>query len=211
MTPRTRIVGLPANAGEALVLRRLCEARFTRYPIFDGNLDKITGVLHVKNLARQQVHPEESFDLMQIASEPLFVPESLSTEDMLVQFRREGTQMAIVVDEFGGTAGLVTIEDLVEEVVGEIQSEFDHEITPLQTIAPGKLRVRGDLLLAELNQHYDLNLSYPGADTVGGMLMARLGRVLQPGDVAEVEGMRFEVESVRGLAVQTVLIELPEQ
>jgi CBS domain containing-hemolysin-like protein len=211
MTPRTRIVGLSTNASEEMVLGRMCEARFTRYPVFEGNLDKITGILHVKNFARQQVHAEILFDLDQLASKPLFVPEALSTEEMLVQFRREGAQMAIVVDEFGGTAGLVTIEDLVEEVVGEIQSEFDQEIPPLQALEPGKLRVRGDLLLAELNQHYDLNLAHPDADTVGGLLMALLGRVLRPGDAAELDGLRFEVESVRGLAVQTVLIELPER
>jgi CBS domain containing-hemolysin-like protein len=210
MTPRTRIVGIPATASEEAVLRRICQARFTRYPVYEGHLDRIIGILHIKTMARRQIHSMDEFDISQLSNQPVFVPESLSIERMLARFRREGLQMAIVVDEFGGTAGLVTIEDLIEEVVGEIHDEFDQEIAPIQTLEPGVLRVRGDLLLAELNQHYDLTLSHPDADTIGGLLMAVLGRILRSGDTAELGGVRFEVESVRGLAVQTVLVIIPK-
>lgn len=209
MTPRTRIVGIPAGADEKTVLDLVCQAHYTRYPIYEDDLDQITGILHIKNLARQQIHPESPFDITHLASSPIFIPESLSIEEVIVRFRQKGTQMAIVFDEFGGTAGLVTLEDLVEEVVGEIQDEFDQELPPIQTLEPGRLRVRGDLLLDELNQHHDLKLSHPDADTVGGLLMALLGRMLDEGDVVESESVRFEVESVKGLAVQTVLVELP--
>lgn len=212
MTPRTRIVGLPVSADEKTVLTRACEARFTRLPIFEDGLDQIIGVLHLKDLARQQIHPDERFNLRNIARQIVFVPESLSLEDMLSRFRRERFQMAIVIDEFGGTAGLVTIEDVVEEVVGEILDEFDQEIVPINRIRPGKLRVRGDLLLDELNQHYHLNLEHPDADTVGGLLMASLGRVLKPGDAFTTQsGVRLEVETVKGLAVQTVLVDIPPE
>jgi CBS domain containing-hemolysin-like protein len=129
---------------------------------------------------------------------------------MLVRFRRESFQMAIVLDEYGGTAGLVTLEDVVEEVVGEILDEFDQELPPIQALAPQKLRVRGDLLIDELNQHYDLRLYYPSAETVGGLLMVELGRMVQPGDSVEYAGVRFEVENVLGRSVQTVLVQLPE-
>ena len=128
---------------------------------------------------------------------------------MLIRFRQEGLKMAIILDEYGGTAGLVTLEDLVEEVVGEIFDEFDQEIIPIQTINAQKLRVRGDLLLDELEQHYHLNLEHPDADTVAGLMMAILGRMLQAGDTAQYQGVHFEVESVLGLAVQSVLVDLP--
>jgi CBS domain containing-hemolysin-like protein len=212
MTPRTRIVGLPVSADEKMVLTRACEARFTRLPIFEDGLDQIIGVLHIKDLARQQIHPQEGFNLRKIARQTVFVPESLSLEDMLTRFRRERFQMAVVMDEFGGTAGLVTIEDVVEEVVGEILDEFDQEIAPIHRIRPGRLRVRGDLLLDELNQHYRLNLEHPDADTVGGLLMASLGRVLNPGDAFTTQsGVHLEVETVKGLAVQTVLVDIPRK
>jgi CBS domain containing-hemolysin-like protein len=209
MTPRTRIAGIPVTITEGEVLHLVCDARFTRFPVFDGNLDQIVGIMHTKNLARQQVHIGEEFDIHRISRPAVFVPESLSLEEMLVRFRQEGDQMAIVMDEFGGTAGLVTMEDLVEEVVGEILDEFDQEIPPIQKLGKNRLRVRGDLLLAELNQHYDLILEHPDADTVGGLIMAVLGRVVRPMDTIETDGMKFEVETVEGHAARTVVVTFP--
>lgn len=210
MTPRTRIVGVPADASPEAVLRRLCETRQTRYPVFENDLDQIVGTLHIKDLARHRARGEPEGDVRSLARPVVFLPESLTLEKTLLRFRKEGLQIAIVIDEFGGTAGLVTLEDLVEEVVGEIQDEFDQEIQPLQQIEPGLLRVRGDLILDELNQHYDLALVVPEVDTVGGLVMARLGRIPQAGDEIRVGGVAFQVEAVSGLAVQTILIRLPE-
>jgi CBS domain containing-hemolysin-like protein len=210
MTPRNRITGIPASIDKEGLLVLVCEKGYTRYPVFDGNLDQITGILHIKNLTRQQVHLNETFVMSRLVSPVIFVPESVSLEEMLVRFRREGMQMAIVLDEYGGTAGLVTLEDVVEEVVGEILDEFDQEIEPMMPIGPSKLRVRGDLLLDELNQHHHLKLEHPDADTVAGLVMVLLGRMLRPGDTVEYDGARFQVEAVKGLAVQTLLVQLPE-
>ena len=208
MTPRTRIQGIPINFDEVSTLNRVCQARASRFPVFEESIDRIIGILHVKDLARYRLDPTQPFDLQEMLRPALFVPESLSLEELLIRFRQEGIQMAIVIDEFGGTSGLVTIEDLVEEVVGEIQDEFDREIPPIQQLETGKLRVRGDLLLDELNQHHDLNLHHKDADTVGGFLMVLLGRVLHSGDEIETNGVKFEVEAVNGLEVQTVLVDL---
>lgn len=210
MTPRNRITGISIHSNEADLLSLICEKGYTRYPAYDGDLDQIVGVLHTKNLARQQVNADQPFDLPALLSPTLFLPETVSLEEMIIRFRREGLLMAIVLDEYGGTAGLVTLEDLVEEVVGEIMDEFDQEIIPIQILSPYRLRIRGDLLLDELNQHYDLKLEHPAADTVAGLLMAELGRMLQSGDSAQYQGVRFEVETVQGLAVQTVIVDLAE-
>ena len=119
--------------------------------------------------------------------------------------------MAIVVDEYGGTAGIVTIEDLIEEVVGEIQDEFDNEILPIEVLEENKiLRVRGDLLLDELNQLYDLELEIDDIYTVGGLVMKLLGRIPAPADTVTQNGLQFRVESTERLAVQSVLIYLPD-
>ena len=209
MTPRNRVTGISIDSNESEVLDLVCDRGYSRFPVYDGNLDQIVGVLHIKNLARQQVHEEQVFHLPDLVSPTLYVPESVSLEEMLLLFKREGQLIAIVLDEYGGTAGLITLEDLVEEVVGEILDEFDQEIIPIQVIDQHKLRIRGDLLLDELNQHFDLDLDHPDADTVAGVVMAELGRMLKTGDSVEFQGVRFEVETMLGLAVQTVLVELP--
>jgi len=210
-TPRNHIIGIPTTMDEQSVLLRACQARYTRLPVYNEDLDHITGILHLKDLARQQVDPEKDFILTDIISPPKYVPESLSLEDMLVQFRRERFQIAVVIDEFGGTAGVVSIEDLVEEVVGEILDEFDQEILPIQEIEENVLRVRGDLLIDELNQHFDLNIPHPDADSVGGLIMAQLGRIVNPGDKIVIDGVRMEVETVKGLVIQTVFVTIPNE
>ncbi len=136
----------------------------------------------------------------------IYIPESLALEKMLIRLRTEQIQMAIVIDEYGGTAGLVTIEDLVEEVVGEIQDEFDQEIMLIEELPSGSLRVRGDLLLDELNQLYDLDVQHANADTVGGLVMVLLGRIPNPGDRVDYGEITIEVKEVDGLAVQTVVV-----
>ncbi len=211
MTPRNHIAGINAISGEANVLTQVCEGRHSRYPIYEHDLDQIMGILHIKDLARRQVHDDLSFDLHSLLRPAVFVPESLSLEQMLIRFRQTRSPIAIVMDEFGGTAGLVTLEDVVEEVVGEILDEFDQELTPLEHIQPGTVRVRGDLLVDELNQLCDLDIDHPEADTVGGLVMALLGRVAQSGDTAEHDGVTFEVETAEGLAIRTLIVQLPQE
>jgi len=209
MTPRNHIIGIPTTMDEQSALLRTCQARYSRLPVYKEDLDHITGILHLKDLARQQVDPEREFILTELIRPPKYVPESLSLEDMLVQFRREGVQIAIVIDEYGGTAGVVSIEDLVEEVVGEILDEFDQEILPIQELENNVLRVRGDLLIDELNQHFDLNISHPDADSVGGLIMAQLGRIVNPGDKILIDNVTMEVETAKGLVIQTVFVTIP--
>jgi CBS domain containing-hemolysin-like protein len=210
MTPRNHVVGLPVTSSEQDVLALICEKRHSRYPVYEKDLDNIVGVLHVKALARQEAGGErQPFDLRHLVRPLAFVPESLPLNHMLNKFRRERHQLAVVVDEYGGTAGLITLEDVVEEVVGEILDEFDQEIPPLERLSKTEVRARGDLLIGELNQLCDLDIFHPEVDTIGGLVMAKLGRVAQPGDSVEIDTVAFEVESVEGLAVQTVLVRLP--
>ncbi len=210
MTRRKQVVGLSIRADEQETLRFVCQQRHSRYPVYDKGLDDIIGVLHVKTLARQQANRDrQPFDLRQLARPAAYVPESLPLDQALTRLRRDRRQLAIGVDEYGGTAGLVTLEDIIEEVVGEILDEFDLEIAPLERLDDGLVRARGDLLVDELNQLCDLSLKHPEADTVGGLVMANLGRLAEQGDRVTVEGVTFEVEGVEGLAVQTVLVRLP--
>ena len=150
-------------------------------------------------------------DLNSMLRSPNYVPESLALDEMLSRFRSEHFQIAIVLDEYGGTAGLITIEDLAEELIGEIQDEFDEELAPFEEIAARTFRIRGDLLLDELDQHFDVEFEEERAETIGGLIMSRLGHVASPGEHIEYRGISFTVETVDGLAINTVILELPEK
>jgi CBS domain containing-hemolysin-like protein len=208
MTPRNRVRGLPIEATAEEVLEELCRSRLSRYPVYQGSLDRVMGVLHVKDLARHLAGGQAKFELGSLLRPALFVPASLPLEDTLARLRRRRSSVAMVFDEFGGTAGMITLEDLVEEVVGEIRDEFDQEVPPIQRLGPGLVRVRGDVILAELDQHFDLDLAHPGAETVAGLVMAELGRIAVPGDSVQYGGVRLEVETMDRLAVATVLVHL---
>ncbi|HMN28344.1 MAG TPA: hemolysin family protein [Caldilineaceae bacterium] len=209
MTPRTRMQALPVGASLETVLDTVCQNGYSRYPVYVESRDQVIGVLYVKDLARQIALGAQALDLRTLVRPAAFAPETVLLEQMLQRFRNEHIQIAIVVDEFGGTAGLVTLEDLVEELIGEIQDEYDEEIPPMEEIAANVVRARGDLLIDELNQHYAVDLDREEADTVGGLVMATLGRVPEVGAVALVDGLRFEVETVTGRAIDTLIIRLP--
>lgn len=213
MTPRTRLVGVPLDATLDEVLTTVGESRFSRYPVYAEDMDHVQGILHIKDISRFHVNESisnDKFSVEELMRNVTFVPESVSLAQMLGQFQRGRSQLAMIVDEYGGVAGMVTMEDLVEELVGEIQDEHEEEILPFERLSDGQVLVRGDLLLDELEQHFELELDDDAADTIGGFVMALLGRVPQPGDTVQYEDSVFEVQSVDGFAVEKVLISLPK-
>lgn len=213
MTPRTRLVGIPIDSTLDDVLNTVGESRFSRYPVYEDDMDHVKGILHIKDISRFHVDETVSNDNFRVHDAMRsvnFIPESVSLAQMLGQFQRERSQLAMIVDEYGGVAGMVTMEDLVEELVGEIQDEHEEEIQPFERLNDEQVLVRGDLLLDELEQHFEVDLDNDVADTVGGFVMSLLGRVPQVGDTVEYEELLFDVKSVDGLAVGTVLINIPD-
>jgi CBS domain containing-hemolysin-like protein len=213
MTPRPRIVAFPVNISEEELQARIAHSPHSRFPIYDGDLDHIIGLLLVKDFVRHQIQQPDPFELKALLRHMPAVPEALPIERLLAAFRRSHVHMALVIDEYGGTAGIVTLEDLVEEVVGEVHDEFDQaETLPLCEVEPGVLIARGDLLLDDLREATPIAVpdadELPEVDTVGGLVLDKLGRPPQPGDQIEVNGTLFTVESVKGLAVWTVRIDL---
>ncbi len=209
MTPRNRMATLPLDADLTTVLDTISAERHSRYPVYAETRDEIVGILHVKDLARHLVQPAAAFHLADLIRPAMFVPESVALDDMLAQFRTQHAQIAMVLDEYGGTAGVITLEDLAEEIIGEILDMDDEELAPFVRIAPNALRVRGDLLLDELTQHYDLEFDTDEADTVGGLIMALLGQVARPGDEVTQGDIHFVVETTEGMAVASALVYLP--
>ena len=199
MVPRTEIVAIPDDTTVAGVVEVLKQSPFTRLPVYHEDLDHIVGVIHVKDVVGAA--PERL--VRDIMRKPLYLPETTHLDRALAQFRRERVQLAIVVDEFGGTAGLVTLEDVIEELVGEVQDEFDRE-APMLREEGGVYLINGLMTLNELRERLGLDLADEPYDTVGGMIFGRLGRLAQVGDTVDAERYRFTVTAIDGRRVAQV-------
>ncbi len=209
MTHRTRVEAFPLDVSEEQLLEELGRSNHSRFPIYQGDLDNVVGVLHLKDLVRQQIHRPGEFDLRALLRRAPIVPEYAAVGPLLTSLRRLRLHMAVVIDEFGGTEGIVTLEDLVEEVVGEVQDEFDQELPPLRQVGPADYVLRGDLPLEELDELSPLGDDLPDVNSVGGLIVALLGSMPAVGDQATWRGMEFTVESVAGRAVRTARVRLP--
>jgi len=206
MVPRTEIVAVPEDLDLAGLLSVARLNRLSRFPVYREDLDHIVGVVHVKDLVGvDRSSRATAHDLMRKIPA---IPETLRLDQALTEFRRQRTGMAIVIDEFGGTAGLVALEDVLEELVGEVQDEFEKESGPrFREEGPGTYVVDGLVSLDDLRERLRLELTDEPYDTVGGMVFGRLGRLAKPGDVVEVEGYRFQVTAIDGRRVSEVRVQ----
>ena len=210
MVPRIAMVAMPVTATFDEVLATLIDEGHSRVPVFEESVDKVVGILYAKDLLPYlRTGAVEPVDLRPLLRQPVFVPESMSIDDLLHEFQRRKVHMAIALDEYGGTAGLVTIEDLLEEIVGEIQDEYDVEEPLVETIDADSARFDGRVSVDDLLDQFDLKTALEDDeeyDTVGGLVYHRLGRVPVPGDRIEVGGLRITVESTDGRRVAKVLV-----
>lgn len=207
MVPRTRIVGLDLEAPRKEMLQAILENKFSRYPVYRGSIENIVGFIHGKDFLGRMVSDPE-FDMETIVRPPFFVPESKKVNDLLKEMQRKRTHMAMVVDEYGGMDGLVTTEDLLEELVGEIEDEHDvGEPGRVQRLADGSMLVDAQLSLSDLDGFLDIkkeeDLHY---DTLAGLILDRLGRVPEQGERLEVDGIVLVCEDVTKTAILKVRI-----
>lgn len=203
MVPRVKVVGLDLDDGSAAVLDILESSPHTRYPVMDGDLDHIVGIAHVKDLLGGL--PANT----KVASLPVrpvpYVPESATTEEILARMRVERSQLVVVMDEHGGTAGIVTLEDLLEEVVGELTDDATAP-SEIRKREDGRWIVAGTVRLVDAGEAISAELEHPDVESVSGLVLALLGRPPRVGDVVEHEGAMVEVVSVRGQGVHEALI-----
>jgi putative hemolysin len=211
MTPRIDVKALDAGAGLPALLDLIVDSGHSRIPVYEGSVDAVLGIVHAKDLLPALARGERALDLRTVMRPPLLVPENRRVDDLLDEFRRSGVQLAIIQDEYGGTAGLVTIEDLLEELVGEITDEYDQEGPLLQRLEPGVYRVDARMGIDDLNEQLGLDLPREDFDTVGGFVFGRLGRQPEEGESAHYEGLEFVVEKTDGRRVDTLrLITRPD-
>jgi CBS domain containing-hemolysin-like protein len=201
MVPRVRVAGVPLGSTPDEVRAIVAEHRRTRYPVFEGDLDHIVGMVHVKDLLRRllQGGPLVAADVRRLPA----VPETAPLDDVLATMQHAHAHLALVIDEHGGTAGIISLEDLFEEVVGELDEEAvaAPSIVPL---ADGGVKAAGTVRLDELGQHFNLDLDHEEVDSISGLVLTHLGRPPRVGDVVMYGRMRFEVTATRGRGVKEV-------
>ena len=209
MVPRPDVVAVPVGLPVQEVLRLVLSHPFTRYPVFDGELDDIVGVLHVRDLF-SALHERglESTDLRTILREAIMVPETKPLDELLAEFQRTSNHLAIVVDEYGSVEGLVTLEDLLEEIVGEIGDEFDLPDAGILRIGRGRVRLVGSFPIDEFNERFGKSLPVDDYHTIGGFVFGELGRVPKVGDIVAFDGARFEVSAIDGPRIREVDVTL---
>jgi putative hemolysin len=209
--PRTRIVAAEASRPVRDVIALAADSAYTRIPIYEGDIDQIIGIVHLRDLfTLYRADPDASVD--SIVRPVPFVPETLTTSVVWDRLNETQSYVAIVFDEYGGTSGLVTREDLVEELFGELQDEFDQEQALMTQVGAGRLSVRGDLLTSVLNDRLDIDLPHEQSRTVGGLVMDALGRIPEVGDEIEIDGVQLRVEAVDQRSATRVCVTIePEE
>ncbi|NMC12540.1 MAG: HlyC/CorC family transporter [Chloroflexi bacterium] len=207
MIPRTEMVAVEADIPLVEIIKLINESTYTKFPVYDDNLDQILGIVHVKDLLRvlQSGNWKES-TARTLVREAIFVPETITVGALLQQFRQYRQHIAIVLDEYGGTAGLVTLEDLLEEIVGEVSDPFDVDSEEIKLLPDGSALIDGMTLIEDVNQQLNLNLSDPNYDTIAGYIMGKLGRIPHLHDVVEADGIRLRVESMDDLRIERILL-----
>jgi putative hemolysin len=209
MVPRIAMATIQATATFDEAIETIVEHGHSRIPVYDESVDEILGILYAKDLLpflRESAGPRP--DLRTLLRTPVYIPESMTVDDLLHEFQRRKVHLAIVLDEYGGTAGLVTIEDLLEEIVGEIQDEYDVEEPMIVRLSDDEARLDGRASVDDLAELFDTNLGLEDEDeydTVGGLIYHRIGGVPTPGDRVEVDGVTLTVESTDGRRVGKVL------
>jgi CBS domain containing-hemolysin-like protein len=210
MVPRIDVFALDVHTPLHEVRERVSIAGHSRVLVYDGGIDRVVGILYVKDLVR--VCPEEGAapDLSQLVRDPFYVPEGKKIDEMLREFQLRKKHMAVVVDEYGGTSGIVTLEDILEEIVGEIRDEYDEETPLIRQVSKGEYLVAGRTNLGDLNDLLKVAIPADEVDTLGGFLYNLIGRVPEEGEEMEFGSIRFKINRLDGQRIAEVLMELQD-
>lgn len=205
MVPRTEVLAIEAGTRLEDIINMVVQQTYTKLPVYEEDLDQIIGILHVKDMLRVMNGPDsKDITARQMMRETIYIPETLPVNELLHQFRHHRQHIAIVLDEYGGTAGLVTLEDLLEEIVGEVGDPFDEDIPEIQTLPDGSVIIDGLTLIETVNQQLLLSLSDPHYDTIAGYFLGKLGHIPEVGEDIESGGVRLQVESMDGLRIAQI-------
>jgi hemolysin (HlyC) family protein len=206
MVPRTEVVAVDVNTPIDQVIQTILQSGHSRIPAYEEAIDRIVGLVYAKDLLSRW--GAERIDLRTVLREAYFIPETKPLDDLLDEFRKKHMHLAIVIDEYGGTSGLVTMEDLIEEIVGEIVDEYDDDVTLLQKISDNEVMASARLEVDELFDHFDLEEPEGKFTTIGGWIFSHTGYIPQQGEAIDIDGMRVVVEAADERTVKRVRIAL---
>jgi putative hemolysin len=206
MVHRTRLVTASVKDPVETVIDLAIDAGYSRIPLIEESIDDVVGFVHVKDLFRRHVNGRS--DMESVIRDVVYVPETMPVLDVWEKLNAGGNYLAIVFDEYGGTAGMITFEDLIEEIFGELQDEFDDEMALIARDEEGRVYLRGDLLVSDVNEYLELSLP-DEADTLSGLVFSRLGRSPRVGDEVNFGDIQIRVEAMEDLGVSEVSLQLP--
>jgi len=214
MIPRTEMVCIQADSSIEQALDLVTETLLTKFPVYEEDLDHIIGILHTKDLVRAVHTRRPDVTVRDLVREAVFLPESIRVDDVLARLRQRRQHIAIVLDEYGGTAGLVTLEDLLEELVGDVQDAFDRPEPQIRRLSDTAALIDGLVLIEEVNEAFDLHLVDPNYDTIAGYFLGQQRHMAKVGDVVEVidsgRRLRFRVEATDSLRIALLKLEISD-
>ena len=216
MVPRTDMVCISDDITLDELNKIAAETQYTRYPVYDGDIDHITGIIHVKDLFALSVK-DEICPIKKLQREVMLVPETITMDNLVLEFKKRKGQMAIVIDEFGGTSGLITLEDVLEEIFGEVQDEFDEEeeICDIVEVEPNHYVANAMVRLDEMAEFFKINenkIDDEDIDTIGGLVVKLLGRIAEVNDTVTFENLTFIVKEIDGARITKLdIIQTPEE
>jgi putative hemolysin len=207
MVPRTEIDAIQADATLDEVTQIVAQTGHARFPVYGENLDDILGIFHSKDLYKLLALGHQArFVLRRMIRAPLMTSETTPLDDLLTEMKRQRTQIVIVIDEYGGTAGMVTLEDVVERIVGDVQDEFEQGLEDVQQLDNGHVRISGLLTIDEVGERFGLKVDEPFYNTIGGYVFGQLGRRPEVGDEIEIDGRRLRVDALDGLRIDRLVV-----
>ncbi|WP_129128495.1 hemolysin family protein [Geomonas oryzae] len=193
MLPRMEMSCVSIQDEVSEVLKSIIASGHSRLPVYEGTIDNVIGLIYAKDLLKYWGEPDDAIELRKLIRAPFFVPETKNLEELLHDFKKRRVHMAVVIDEYGGTAGLVTIEDLLEEIVGDIQDEYDLETERLSVQGDGSIVADGRLTIEEVEEHFHVSIEKDNFETVGGLIFHLTGRIPLAGEVIESETLVLTV------------------
>ena len=207
MIPRCNVVSMPVDINKEDYAKIVLENQYTRYPVYSETLDNILGILHVKDLYSCQLKNQE-IKIKDVLRQPVLVPETMTTDNLLEEFKKNKTEIAIVIDEFGVVAGVVTMEDVLEEVFGSVQDEFDDEETDIKKVDENKYIVNGLYRFEDFSEYFELNKNEDeDVDTIGGLVQKLLCRLAKINDEIQIENLKLRVIELKERRIKKILVE----
>ncbi len=212
MIPRALMLAAQSSLSISEITAIVSESPYSRLPIYNQTIDNILGIVHLRDLfcwSNTSQNPD-SISITEIIRPVLFVPETMQVKEVFSLLQKNQYQVAIVLDEYGGTSGMVTLEDLIEEIFGDLQDEFDEDLPPIQIKSDTQLLIQGDMTISELNSLFNWTLPTEEADTVGGLVTSSIGRIPAIGETVVINGLNFMIEQKRGRAVSLIELTAPQ-